>query len=99
MFGLLDLVSQHLGKSALALVAAGYAAWKYRRLKAWGALIVGGVSTVTFAGVVVVFAALGGVAAGWLTPGEVVSDLAGWGSDAWDVVAQPAIDLVTEVIR
>jgi len=98
MFGLMDLASQHLGLSSLAVVAAAYAAWKYRRLQAWASLVIGGVSTVTFVVGTVVVTGLLGVALGWIDAGAVLADLTSWGREALDVVAGPLGELISGVI-
>ncbi len=95
---LFDLLGKHTSLSVVAIAAAVWAAWKYKRLQAWATVLIGGVSTAAFVGMTLVLGGLGAVAAGWLDPATVVSDLAGWGSAAWNMVGDTVLELLTGVL-
>jgi len=94
----LELLRQHTSLSVVAIVGVAWAAWKYRRLQAWAGLVIGGLSTAGFVGVTALVTAGLAVAAGWMDPATVVSDLVGWGSAVWNAVGGRVLEVIEGVL-
>ena len=84
--------------SAVALLGVVYAAYKYRRLQAWAGVVIGGISTAGFVAMTLLVGGGAAVAAGWLDPGAVFSDLVGWGSAAWNMVGDTVVNVIEGVL-
>lgn len=94
----IGLLSDHLSISVLAVVVALYGVHKIRRGKAIAGAVIGIAGSGAFAATVLVIGFAVAIAAGWLDPVAMGSDLVEWAGELWGAVGDWVLARLEEVL-
>lgn len=95
---IIGFLDDWLSLKMLALVAAFYGVYKIRRARSIVGGVVGVAGTGVFTATVLVVAGGVAIAAGWLDPIAMASDLAAWIGALWGAIGDWVIGLVEEAV-